>query len=90
MRRYRIYTPRLLTIPDEGGARGRYSKQPRRISCSAETPDVNSFVIQLANHNAEFLLRHPAVHARGAGADGTDVYKPVVFGRTAVYCGASS
>ena len=25
----------------------------------AETPDVNWFVVQLANHNAEFLPRHP-------------------------------
>ena len=31
-RRYRIY-PRLFCIPDEGGARGRYAKQPRKISC---------------------------------------------------------
>ena len=37
-----------------------------------------SFVVQLANHNAEFLLRHPAVHAHSAGAD-------VVFGRAVVY-----
>ena len=44
-----IYTPRELTTPDEGRARVRVG-----------TPDVNWFAVQLANHNAEFLLRHPA------------------------------
>ena len=55
---YRIYSEALdYRAEPEAGI---YSQPPRGYLVRTETPDVNRFVVQLANHNAEFLLCHPA------------------------------